>query len=72
MAKERKTITKVKCEVCENIIPVALEYSTDNYEEPKSSFDVYCPFCDDWLSVEVKGKIISDTTILRATPKNKA
>lgn len=70
MAKKKKVIIKVKCGNCEHVIKIAIDIKPDSEEKHTSEIDVYCPFCDEWLTVEIKGKILSDATILRAMPKN--
>lgn len=70
MAKKTKVITKVKCANCEHVIDIAIDIKPESEKNNTSEVDVYCPFCDEWLYVEIKGKILSDTTILRAMPKN--
>ena len=72
MAKKTKTITKVKCGKCSNVFDIVIDIKTESEENNTSEVDVYCPFCDEMLTVEIKGEVLSDTTILRATPKNKA
>lgn len=70
MSKKKKVIIKVKCEKCSNVFDIAIDIKPDSEEKHTSEIDVYCPFCDEMLTVEIKGKILSDTTILRAMPKN--
>jgi len=70
MSKKKKVIIKVKCEKCSHVIDIAIDIKPESEKNNISEIDVYCPFCDEWLTVEIKGKILSDTTILRAMPKN--
>lgn len=70
MAKKKKISTKVKCGECSNVFDIAIDIKPESEENNTSEVDAYCPFCDKMLTVEMKGEIISDTTILRAMPKN--
>jgi Zn finger protein HypA/HybF involved in hydrogenase expression len=70
MAKKKKVIIKVKCEKCSNVFDIAIDIKPESEENKMSEVEVYCPFCDEMLTVDIKGKILSDATILRAMPKN--
>ena len=70
MAGKAKRITKVKCGICSNVFEIAIDIKAESEEKNTSEIDAYCPFCDKILTVELKGKILSDATILRAMPKN--
>ena len=44
--------------------PVALKLK-DESRDAKSSIDIYCPFCDKPVRVEIDGELLPDTVIMR-------
>ena len=67
-----KYTQKFRCYKCDNILEKDIEIVKDSKETHLSTFNYYCPHCNLQLSIEVKGKLVPNTTILRGLPKNDA
>jgi len=65
MKKTKKVIYKVKCaNNPKHIFDKVYKIEKGN-ENQENEMQAYCPFCDDFVTVTIRGKAVPDESILR-------
>lgn len=58
----------VACSSCSKQFPIVIEYDADKIAGSRTR-EVYCPFCDTLLTIELPGGATPTTTVFRGTKK---
>lgn len=66
MRREKHTI-QCPCDKAKQF-PIVLEYDETKLDGPKTQ-ELYCPFCQDMLTIELPGTVQNNETTLRGLKK---